>query len=255
MKIQLLSDLHYEFSFLKLKVHKEADVIVIAGDVTIPQKIDLLETLTKQSNIPILFVSGNHEYYSHPMQITTVEWTDDELKKLESKYSHFHYLHDKVKVIDGVTFIGSTLWSNFDLIEEGLSYVEFCRQIQRAITDFRRIWPNLHRGLTPEDIIEWNRVSRLFLEQAIKEAESDIVVITHFGCSKQSVHEKFEGSWVNPYFSCNCEDLMGGKVKLWLHGHTHESIDYTCKGTRVIANPRGYHTENKSFNNKLVIEI
>jgi hypothetical protein len=30
------------------------------------------------------------------------------------------------------------------------------------------------------------------------------------------------------------------QIKLWTHGHTHESFDYMIGTTRVVCNPRGY---------------
>jgi hypothetical protein len=48
---------------------------------------------------------------------------------------------------------------------------------------------------------------------------------------------------------------MGPDVPLWIHGHTHESIDYEHKKTHVVANPKGYYGENKSFDGKLLFEV
>jgi len=30
------------------------------------------------------------------------------------------------------------------------------------------------------------------------------------------------------------------QIKLWIHGHTHESFDYMVGDTRIVCNPRGY---------------
>jgi hypothetical protein len=59
-----------------------------------------------------------------------------------------------------------------------------------------------------------------------------------------------------------------GRAALWIHGHTHDSFDYVVRGTRIVANPRGYcrnahrsgqesavDCENKAFRADLVIEI
>lgn len=48
-------------------------------------------------------------------------------------------------------------------------------------------------------------------------------------------------------------------VKLWIHGHTHDSMDTEINGTGVVCNPRGYNEfgkfENKNFDENLVIEL
>jgi hypothetical protein len=36
--------------------------------------------------------------------------------------------------------------------------------------------------------------------------------------------------------------LSNPQIKLWTHGHTHELFDYMIGSTRVVCNPRGYHS-------------
>ena len=53
--------------------------------------------------------------------------------------------------------------------------------------------------------------------------------------------------------------MDGTRACLWVHGHTHDSFDYTINGTRVVCNPRGYVidgvNENARFDPDLVIAI
>lgn len=48
-------------------------------------------------------------------------------------------------------------------------------------------------------------------------------------------------------------------MRLWIHGHTHDSFDYLLNGTRVVCNPRGYVkdgvNENPRFDPELMIEV
>jgi hypothetical protein len=30
------------------------------------------------------------------------------------------------------------------------------------------------------------------------------------------------------------------QIKMWTHGHTHDTFDYMIGSTRVVCNPRGY---------------
>jgi hypothetical protein len=46
-----------------------------------------------------------------------------------------------------------------------------------------------------------------------------------------------------------------GKATLWIHGHTHDSFNYSVAGTRVLANPKGYVNENKAFDPSLVVTV
>jgi hypothetical protein len=49
---------------------------------------------------------------------------------------------------------------------------------------------------------------------------------------------------------------MGPSVSLWIHGHTHESVDYFVNSTRVVCNPRGYAPMelNESFDPVLTVD-
>jgi hypothetical protein len=86
------------------------------------------------------------------------------------------------------------------------------------------------------------------------------VVITHHAPSPRSVHPRFAGSPLNAAFVSDLEHLIDpAHVKLWIHGHTHDSFDYTVNGVRVVCNPRGYAkagvNENRHFDPGLVIDL
>lgn len=176
---------------------------------------------------------------------------------IAAEYDHFNFLNPASLEIDTgkekVRFIGGTLWSNFDTVrnvERAQSYVK------RQIADFMRIHIDPVRLFNPQDCRYKNMEFREFLAQELtKDYDGKTVVVTHFLPSEKSISPQFLGSTVNSYFACNCEEFMSPKVPLWIHGHTHNSIDYVLNGTHVVANPRGYHTENKSYNGKLVVEI
>jgi predicted phosphodiesterase len=90
--------------------------------------------------------------------------------------------------------------------------------------------------------------------------EGKTVVVTHHLPSIQSVSERYKDSDLSACFASNLDYLFGEKVDVWIHGHTHDSLDYTVCGTRVICNPRGYERygsgpENYDFNPELTIEI
>ncbi|MGE5103517.1 MAG: metallophosphoesterase, partial [Betaproteobacteria bacterium] len=86
------------------------------------------------------------------------------------------------------------------------------------------------------------------------------VVITHHAPSRRSIHARFADSLLNACFVSDLERLMDrDRAALWIHGHTHDSFDYTVNGTRVVCNPRGYAkdgvNENALFDPNLVIDV
>jgi Icc-related predicted phosphoesterase len=85
-------------------------------------------------------------------------------------------------------------------------------------------------------------------------------VITHHAPSPKSVHPRFAGSPLNACFVSDAERLIDGRrAQLWIHGHTHDSFDYTVNGARVLCNPRGYAkdgvNENAAFDARLTVEV
>jgi Icc-related predicted phosphoesterase len=248
MKIQVLADLHLEFADYRIKFAEDADVLVIAGDVTTANSLLKLVALARTTKKPIVFVAGNHEYYGG-----NFDEVNRELERIRSYSGNFHFLNNGSLCVDDVQFIGSTLWSNFDLAPNP---VEFARFIRPLISDFDCITKSSTAKFSPHDCLKLNQESRSFLKDEISSSfTGKKVVVTHFCPSPKSIHPVFDGDTANPYFCCNCEDLMGSSVPLWVHGHTHQSIDYKHGNTHVIANPKGYFDENIKFNGELVTEI
>jgi Icc-related predicted phosphoesterase len=85
-----------------------------------------------------------------------------------------------------------------------------------------------------------------------------VVVVTHHAPSQQSIHPRYGvNNKLSPAYASSLESLMGEPVRLWIHGHTHDSFDYCIEGTRVVANPRGYAPRdiNAGFREDFVIQL
>jgi predicted phosphodiesterase len=109
---------------------------------------------------------------------------------------------------------------------------------------------NDFRFVTPEWCFETHREHMEFLHAHRRE-----VIVTHHLPHEDSIAPRYKRMLTNQYFLAPdaWEEL---KPKLWIHGHTHTSMDYSpAPGKRIVCNPRGYHSENKQFNPNLVIEI
>jgi Icc-related predicted phosphoesterase len=80
----------------------------------------------------------------------------------------------------------------------------------------------------------------------------------HTPCpQRRSIDAVYRGNLLNPCFASNLEPFIEQhQPALWVHGHLHSCSDYTIGRTRVIANPRGYPSENtRGFNPSLVVEV
>ncbi|TEA80318.1 metallophosphoesterase [Allopusillimonas ginsengisoli] len=256
MRLRILSDLHLGQAGLALPP-AQADVVVLAGDISRPQAA--VDWALSSFDIPVLYVPGNHEFYGNAIGRTL-----DALRRL-TEGTHVHLLDNNEITLHGVRFLGSTLWSNFDL--QGPTERELAiHQAQALIRDFSRIESDVTPGtpFSPADMEALFARNLAWLSQQLEEGPSandmPTVVITHHAPSKRSIHPRFAGSPINACFVSDCEPLMGSeRAALWIHGHTHDSFDYNVKGTRVICNPRGYIRdgvlENARFNPVLTVDV
>jgi Icc-related predicted phosphoesterase len=239
MKIQLLSDLHLEHSHrhppFVLRA-TDANVVVLAGDIDNGTRaIDWAEeTFPDQA---VLYVPGNHEYYEADLQAAAAA-----LKARARRSANVRLLDNDELTIDGVRFLGSTLWTDFALIGRQ-KMDQVIAESLKYVVDFRKIRMG-NDFLTPQQTIDLHRDAIAFLQERLEQPYAGkTVVITHHAPHPGSVHPRWAGSLVNAAFVSDLTRLMGKSV-LWLHGHTHDSFDFAIHGTRVLANPMGYRTSN-----------
>ena len=91
-------------------------------------------------------------------------------------------------------------------------------------------------------------------------------MVSHHLPSKHSQDPQYADSLIGPsFYSTDLEDIVGQeRIVLWVHGHTHSSMDYMHGRTRVVCNPRGYcnmwrdrvkKRENLHFDEDMVVSI
>lgn len=252
MKLNVLSDLHLSVGGLP-HPRNDADVVVLAGDIARPHES---AQWALKFDKPVLYVLGNHEFYGG-----SIEGTAGELKRLCAG-SHVHVLDDDEVEIDGVRFIGSTLWTDFRLLGDDSrgAAMAGARHLMRDFSHIR-IDDATNLLFTPEDSAALYERHAAWLDRRLDvRQEGPTVVITHHAPSRQSIHPRYADSLLNACFVSDAEYLFrDGRAQLWIHGHTHDSFDYALHGTRVICNPRGYAkagvNENPCFDADLLIEV
>jgi predicted phosphohydrolase len=105
MKLRILSDLHIEFADFT-PPPTDADVTVLAGDIGVGMAA-LDWTHLNFPEMPVVYVLGNHEYYRHDLALL------GQMKK--AALSNVHILENDCVVLEGVRFLGATLWTDFAL--------------------------------------------------------------------------------------------------------------------------------------------
>jgi predicted MPP superfamily phosphohydrolase len=120
MKIQIVSDLHQEFGYTDLRFG-QADLVILAGDTHVGTKgIEWVESVVK--GVPVIYILGNHEYYkgSYPRTLRKI--------RAAAEGTNVHVLENKSVEIDGITFHGATLWTNFALFGDPKIYGSICQE-------------------------------------------------------------------------------------------------------------------------------
>lgn len=247
MKLLILSDLHTEFASFS-PPDTNAELVVLAGDIGVG--LGGVEWAARRfSKMPVVYVPGNHEFYDHDIGLV------DKLKVTSPP--NIHVLNNDAIVLNGVRFLGSTLWTDFRLYGEAEEW-SARHHARQSIEDFTSI-RNGNERFTPEDSVRLHEASRAWLVSELGRGfDGPTVVVTHHLPSTMSVAKQFANDPLNPAFASRLEDVIKKyRPELWIHGHTHVPCDYELFDTRVICNPRGYPGESRrsGFRDDLVISI
>ena len=126
MKIALGSDIHLEFGDINLQNTENVDVLILSGDIMVaidlgkPDQNNFLEgarsirfvDFFKRCSFQfphVIYIMGNHEHYHGDFATTGTKIRS----MLESNFlSNVYFLDKETKVIDDVTFVGGTLWTD-----------------------------------------------------------------------------------------------------------------------------------------------
>ena len=257
MRVNVISDLHLEFADLELP---GGDVLILSGDICEAKNIkkdayDPNNIMNEPGNPKrtdryirffvdecskyreVIYVMGNHEHYGYRF-----DKTYNHLK--ENIPSNIHLLEKESVEIDGVVFVGGTLWTDLNKRDPITAYT-----LKNGMNDYRVITnlyadKGLYHKLTPEHTLAEHNLTKQFISDTVAAAGTKpVVVVTHHSPSKLSIKPRYQGDYhMNGGYSSAMEDFILDRpqIKVWTHGHTHDTFDYMVGSCRVICNPRGY---------------
>lgn len=238
MKIQIACDLHVEtrkhFDPQYLIEKTDADVLVLAGDIEPLRELSFVNRVAARHQKPLIYVLGNHEFYRG-------EWRHVFREVRQRAAANVHVLENEAIIIDGVRFLGATLWTDFQLFGEPLRDMQMS---QACLADYRYIRYD-EQALTPEQTVLWHNESVRWLSGQLSiPFAGKTVVVTHHAPHQHSLAKVYARDPVSSAFVSDLSRLFNAVPQVWLHGHTHTCFDYVVNGTRVVCNVAGYPGEH-----------
>jgi len=241
------------------------DNIILAGDIVPFVRTGLLErvckNLRKLFKGLIIYVPGNHEYYTslnalrdvHNMEeLRTTAWL------IMEKYG-VKMLDNDILDVGNIRIIGSTLWSNTP------------PEVEELINDYKMITRN-NRLLTTQDTALMHIDAVEFIEDELRKCKvmnKIPLVVTHHAPLLAGTSDPKYGDPDRIINKAFASDLSGRLITLedeidnieipsiWIFGHTHWSCDFMYGKTRIISNAKGYwySGENTGFKKDFILTI
>jgi hypothetical protein len=278
VKIQLLSDLHLEsHPDFHPRPAPGAQLLVLAGDIgsyqrgsRLPGADFGLERFAPRLGwpVPVLYVPGNHEYDNLDFDATHAR-----LRETCCRLG-ITWLDREVLVLDGVRFIGTTLWSDFDALvaPTGQPQPDLARALKLREKAFRAANFYLEKAacsrhgqpFMAQEVRQEGLACQAWLQAALAQPfQGPTVVVTHFAPSLRSADPRY-GLVPGTAGFCNALDHLLPLADLWIHGHLHCRNDYEVPAPnrpggvcRVVANALGYFSkgEQEHFDPGFTIEV
>ena len=258
MLLWIMSDLHLELTrgwdLPPVGARPDYDVLVIAGDLITRMERGVVWLLARVTDRPVIYVGGNHEGYGTDLRRTL------EKARVAAAGTNVHVLERDSIEINGVTFLGATGWTDFNLFGD---QERAMRAAGEVMNDYRKVRiDDYSRRLRPKDTLARHMETRAFLQRELSKPRTGQrrVVVTHHGFHAEAVRRGHESDMISAAYASNA--AVEG-ADLWIFGHTHETKTFVAgDGGRVVTNSKGYgpwHAgetwENQDFNPNFVIEI
>jgi len=264
LRILAVSDLHLEFdgSHWPLPAAATFDVVVLAGDIhnSVSAALTWIAHERRDGTLagkPVVYVPGNHEFYGGEIGPDPALPEADLAAELG-----IHLLAPGTVNLDGVRFIGATMWTDYALLGD---VVRDRAAAEMGLNDHRLIiWceEQSERRFTTADALRLHRRDRTYVEEQLaRPFDGPTVVVTHHAPHPRSVAPRHRESPLCPAFASDLSEMiLQFAPTVWIHGHDHNSHDYRVGETRVFSNQAGYPyrtggRENPAYDPAATVEV
>jgi predicted phosphodiesterase len=242
MKIITYSDLHLEFgTAFKPPKNSDADLMILAGDIITFKNFKPLSGFLSDWKKPVLFVAGNHEYYTRkPMSECENEFQD----LISKNHPNVTWLNNSAFTLEDVHFFGGTMWTDFDGSNQ-----DAMKNALGAMNDFRQIITENGQFLLPQDTVKMHNIFKEKLVNWLEENQGKKRVVISHHAPVKNPNTKYGNSILQPAFNSldMVEIIEKYQPDLWVYGHTHECDDQIIGKTRIISNQLGYPKNDGGF--------
>lgn len=246
MRIGIVSDLHidrnekalskgqtYEQIMSDLLMKQEVDQLLLAGDVASDYRIsqNFMEEVQRRSGVPILFVPGNHDFWSRKNGVTdTKKIYDFFLKQEENLVGNPRILNDQWAVV------GNPGWYDYGYGNHEVYTTEKFSQKRYLFAS----WNDRH-------FVDWGlsdqEVSRKMLEQLEEDLQTvgnrKVILMTHVATHPEFVvplpNRIYD--YVNAFLGSSSYEALYDTypIALSVMGHVHFRKVYRTQGTTFVS--------------------
>lgn len=254
MIVQYVSDLHLD-CFGSEKVIEmvrnefDADVLCIAGDTAhgfyygkYGHKDKKVEAFIRKK------VKKAFDYFNKNWKCVIVGFGNHDFYHGNIPDGYFGHTID----VRGTKFITTPLFSNIP--ESKWMYEELKTYKFPDIVWIRSNF-NADEPITCKEYVEYHNKCLEWLDSQLSSLDGRCVVMTHHLPAIESISLKYIGDKSNHFFASDLSWLLekhSKKISHWVHGHSHDEIEVSVHGVKVIRSPIGYlgHGEGSRYRNR-----
>jgi predicted MPP superfamily phosphohydrolase len=266
LSIQILSDIHLEFSHTFPKIKPHAKYLCLSGDIgTISNKHDVkvknFLSYCSSNWEKTFYVLGNHEFYQVDDNKICLEDLETTYQEICQSFPNVYLLNNNYQeIVPGLNIYGTTLWTNNYGFPKTTPACNMLNDYNMITTKSKKNYniPLTEKYINDLSVSQLNSLAT-FLQNTDTNRDTNTntnnnnksIIMTHFPPIRQNTsNPKYSSqpeyatnyfSWNNIYSYLNCNNIIG-----WISGHTHWSHDFMKDNIRFVSNQTGYSKEHKN---------